>query len=158
MKLLEKPKHIQTHTGQYIHNIYLQKIQRIYIFVYSFSEWEKLLVADAEPKFPWWNPLSAFLYRIDLLCVKLLSLWLMLPRALTMGVIFASHTGVRILANILLLLCYGLLSCTGWMTKQVYWILHNLILDNCLVFLWNGFLRQWQLLGWSILWMVWGAN
>ncbi|XP_069917931.1 vomeronasal 1 receptor oryCunV1R1581 isoform X1 [Oryctolagus cuniculus] len=59
-------------------------------------------------------------------------------RALTMGIIFVSQTGVGFLGNILLLLCYGFLSCTGRGIKHMDLILHNLIVANCLVLLSKG--------------------
>ncbi|XP_069919497.1 vomeronasal type-1 receptor 4-like [Oryctolagus cuniculus] len=59
-------------------------------------------------------------------------------RALTMGIIFVSQTGVGFLGNILLLLCYGFLSCTGRGIKHMDLILHNLIVANCLVLLSRG--------------------
>nr|XP_051691208.1 vomeronasal 1 receptor oryCunV1R1581 isoform X1 [Oryctolagus cuniculus] len=59
-------------------------------------------------------------------------------RALTMGIIFVSQTGVGFLGNILLLLCYGFLSCTGRGITHMDLILHNLIVANCLVLLSKG--------------------
>nr|XP_051685865.1 vomeronasal type-1 receptor 4-like [Oryctolagus cuniculus] len=59
-------------------------------------------------------------------------------RALTMGIIFVSQTGVGFLGNILLLLCYRFLSCTGRGITHMDLILHNLIVANCLVLLSKG--------------------
>nr|XP_051696024.1 vomeronasal type-1 receptor 4-like [Oryctolagus cuniculus] len=72
------------------------------------------------------------------LCVNYCPCDCLPSRALTMGIIFVSQTGVGFLGNILLLLCYGFLSCTGRGIKHMDLILHNLIVANCLVLLSRG--------------------
>ncbi|XP_062033556.1 vomeronasal type-1 receptor 4-like [Lepus europaeus] len=64
-----------------------------------------------------------------------------------MGIIFVSQTGVGVLGNILLLLCYGFISCTGRGIKHMDLILHNLLVANCLVLLSRGIPQSMAALG-----------
>ncbi|XP_062033549.1 vomeronasal type-1 receptor 4-like [Lepus europaeus] len=81
------------------------------------------------------------------LCVNYCPSDCMTSRALTMEIIFVSQIGVGVLGNILLLLCYGFISCTGRGIKRMDLILHNLIVANCLVLLSRGIPQTMAVLG-----------